>query len=107
MRMGCGDQAVALIPTKALKLGLSLWSFRVLAELCATPQRGAFRCITYNEISWNCFMPRTDRTEKALAELQRCGILKILRRVAEGFSFEIRPENEWRFVPRTKTQAKQ
>jgi hypothetical protein len=43
-------------------------------------------------------MPRVDRTQKALAELERYGILKILRRVPEGFSFEIRSENEWRFV---------
>jgi hypothetical protein len=43
MRTGCGGQAVALIPAKALKLGLSHASFRVLAELCTTPEMGALR----------------------------------------------------------------
>jgi hypothetical protein len=67
------------------------------SQLFARPKTDGVGRITYNELSW-CFMPRVDRTEKALGELERYVILKILRRVPEGFSFEIRSENEWRFV---------
>jgi hypothetical protein len=36
------------------------------------------------------------------------GLFELLhsKGVAEGFSFQIRPENEWRFAPGSKTQAK-
>ena len=93
MRTACGAQAVVLVPMKALRFPLTSEAFMVLAQLLARPKTDGISCITYNELSW-CFMPRVDRTQKALAELERYGILKILRRVPAGFLFEIRSENE-------------
>jgi hypothetical protein len=82
---------------KALRFPLTSEAFTVLAQLLARPKTDGISCITYNELSW-CFMPRVNRTQKALAELERFSIITILKRVPEGFSFEICSENEWRFV---------
>ena len=81
MRTACGDQAVAIVPMKALRLGLSPWSFRVLCELFAVPKTDDFWRILYNSIDESCFLPLANRTEKALTELTRCGIITILKRL--------------------------
>jgi hypothetical protein len=104
MRTACGDQAVAVIPIKALRLGLSPRSFRVLAELFTARETEGFRCVTFNELDLKCFLPLTNHTEKALAELERCGITTILKRVDEGFSFRINREDQWRLVERGKAK---
>jgi hypothetical protein len=104
MRTACGNQAVALVPIKALRLGLSPWSFWVLAELFTVRETEGFRCVLFNELDEKCFLPLANRTEKALAELQQCRVIKILRRVQEGFSFEINPEHRWRLAERGKAK---
>jgi hypothetical protein len=81
MKTACGEQAVALVPMKALGIGLSPWSFRVLAELFTVRETEGFRCVTFNELDWKCFLPLANHTEKALAELQRCGVITILKRL--------------------------
>ena len=100
MRTACGDQAVAIVPMKALRLGLSPWSFRVLCELFTVPKTDGFWCILYNSIDKSCFLPLANRTKKALTELTRCGIITILKRLDEGFAFEIHPESAWQCVVR-------
>ena len=105
MRTACGDQAVAIVPMKALRLGLSPWSFRVLCELFTVPKTDGFWCILYNSIDESCFLPLANRTEKALTELQRCGVITILKRLNEGLSFRINPEDQWRLVERGKAKG--
>jgi hypothetical protein len=97
---------VAVIPRKAFRLGLSPWSFRVLAELFTIPETEGIHCATFNDLDWQCFLPLANHTEKALAELEQCRVISILRRVDEGFSFEIKPEDQWRLVARGQTKAK-
>ena len=104
MRTACVDQAVTVIPRKALRLGLSPWSFRVLAELFTVRETEGFRCATFNDLDWQCFLPLANHTKKALAELEQCGVIRILRRVDEGFSFAINPEDQWRLVARGKAK---
>ena len=65
MRTACGDQAVAIVPMKALRLGLSPWSFRVLCELFAVPKTDGFWCILCSSIHTNLF-PLPPMPEKAL-----------------------------------------
>ena len=104
MRTACVDQAVTVIPRKALRLGLSPWSFRVLAELFTVRETEGFRCATFDDLDWKCFLPLANHTEKALAELELCRVIRVLRRVDEGFSFEINPEDQWRLVARGKAK---
>ena len=89
---------------KALGIGLSPWSFRVLAELFTVRETEGLRCATFNDLDWKCFLPLANHTEKALAELELCRVTRILRRVDEGFSFEINPEDQWRLVARGKAK---
>jgi hypothetical protein len=85
MKTACGDQVVVVI--KALRLGLSPWSFRVLGELFTVRETEGLRCATFNDLDWQCFLPLANQTEKALAELEQCGIITILKRVDEGVFF--------------------
>jgi hypothetical protein len=100
MKTACVDQAVTVIPVKALRLGLSPWSFRVLAELFTVRETEGLRCATFNDLDCKCFLPLANHTEKALAELQQCRVIRILRRVDEGFSFAINPADQWQMVAR-------
>jgi hypothetical protein len=100
MKTACVDQAVVVVPMKALDIGLSPWSFRVLAELFTVRETEGLRFATFNDLDWQCFLPLANHTEKALAELELCGVIRILRRVDEGFSFAINPEDQWRLVAR-------
>lgn len=106
MRTACGDQAVVVIPIKSLRLGLSPRSFRVLVELFTVRETEGLRCATFNDLDWQCFLPLANQTEKALAELEQCGVIRILRRVDEGFSFRINREDQWRLVARGHAKAK-
>jgi hypothetical protein len=106
MKTACGAQTVAVIPIKALRLGLSPWSFRVLVELFTVRDTEGLRCATFNDLDWQCFLPLANQTEKALAELEQCGVIRIFRRVDEGFSFEINREDQWRLVARGHAKAK-
>jgi len=105
MRTACGGVAVVVVPMKALDIGLSPWSFRVLVELFTVRETEGFRCVTFNELDWKCFLPLANRSEKSLTELQRCGVITILKRLNEGLSFRINPEDQWRLVERGKAKG--
>jgi hypothetical protein len=75
---------------KALRLGLSPWSFRVLAELFTVRETEGLRCATFNDLDWKCFLPLANHTEKALVELEQCGVIRILRRVDGDIPTKVR-----------------
>ena len=78
----------------------------MLVELFTVRETEGLRCATFNDLDWQCFLPLANQTEKALAELEQCGVIRILRRVDEGFSFRINREDQWRLVARGHAKAK-